>query len=313
MPYSRKKEREKGRNKEIRVPNHVFGNYQKFAKLRSGGFNVPSPERPPICATIRYSTLKYSASKHLHVLCSMEKRYNAKLIEAARVSQHARWTRFAGPTTCAYFRRLSVPSDSGNLLSVFRRPDNPLFSRLFPFRSRLGGARPATPWHDAVPTRPLASARPPATPWHDATLRVRPLESVRPAEGPHGARGARFVRSARFACFARGRDSRARARDQPQTHSHIPQKKPKIPRKLEEGRSGGQVYALSEMTDHVALLREFYAPVANLSPRMAGWNVAQGGTEPDISSEFNKPRGAGRWIRFTGYRAPVLRRAAPPK
>ena len=44
----------------------------------------------------------------------------------------------------------------------------------------------------------------------------------------------------------------------------------KFTRKLVESSLGGEVYALSEMLDHVSMLREFYGHFADLRRGMAG-------------------------------------------
>ena len=44
----------------------------------------------------------------------------------------------------------------------------------------------------------------------------------------------------------------------------------KFTRKLVKSSLGGEAYAFSEMIDHMALLREFYAPFSRISPGMVG-------------------------------------------
>ena len=44
----------------------------------------------------------------------------------------------------------------------------------------------------------------------------------------------------------------------------------KFTRKLVKSSLGGEVYAFSEMLDHVALLREIYAPFSHISPGLVG-------------------------------------------
>ena len=51
---------------------------------------------------------------------------------------------------------------------------------------------------------------------------------------------------------------------------HVLQWTSKFTRKLVKSSLGGEVYAFSEMIDHVALLREFYAPFSHISPGMVG-------------------------------------------
>ena len=51
---------------------------------------------------------------------------------------------------------------------------------------------------------------------------------------------------------------------------HVLQWTSKFTRKLVKSSLGGEVYAFSETIDHVALLREFYAPFSRLSPGLVG-------------------------------------------
>ena len=51
---------------------------------------------------------------------------------------------------------------------------------------------------------------------------------------------------------------------------HISQWATKFTRKLVKSGLGGEVYAFSEMIDHMALLREFHAPCSRISPGMVG-------------------------------------------
>ena len=51
---------------------------------------------------------------------------------------------------------------------------------------------------------------------------------------------------------------------------HVLQWTSKFTRKLVESSLGGEVYAFSEMIDHMALLREFYAPFSRMSPGLVG-------------------------------------------
>ena len=51
---------------------------------------------------------------------------------------------------------------------------------------------------------------------------------------------------------------------------HVLQWTSKFTRKLVGSSLGGEVYAFSEMADHMALIREFYAPSVGLSPGVAG-------------------------------------------
>ena len=51
---------------------------------------------------------------------------------------------------------------------------------------------------------------------------------------------------------------------------HILQWTSKITRKLVKSSLGGEVYAFSEMIDHMALIRDFFAPFVGLSPGMVG-------------------------------------------
>ena len=44
----------------------------------------------------------------------------------------------------------------------------------------------------------------------------------------------------------------------------------KFTRRLVKGSPGGEVYASSEMSGHMALLREFYAPFSRMSPGLVG-------------------------------------------
>ena len=47
---------------------------------------------------------------------------------------------------------------------------------------------------------------------------------------------------------------------------HVLQWTSKFTRKLVKSSLGGEVYAFSEMIDHMALLMEFYAPFSHISP-----------------------------------------------
>ena len=51
---------------------------------------------------------------------------------------------------------------------------------------------------------------------------------------------------------------------------HVLQWTSKFTRKLVKSSLGGEVYAFSEMLDHMTLLRGFYAPFAKVSPGMVG-------------------------------------------
>ena len=51
---------------------------------------------------------------------------------------------------------------------------------------------------------------------------------------------------------------------------HVLQWTSKFTRKLVKSSLGGEVYAFSEMVDHMALIREFYTPFVGLSPGMVG-------------------------------------------
>ena len=51
---------------------------------------------------------------------------------------------------------------------------------------------------------------------------------------------------------------------------HVLQWTSKFTRKLVKSSLGGEVYASSEMIDHMALLREFYAPFSHISPGLVG-------------------------------------------
>ena len=51
---------------------------------------------------------------------------------------------------------------------------------------------------------------------------------------------------------------------------HVFQWASKFTRKLVKSSLWGGVYAFSEMIDHMALLREFYAPFSRISPGMVG-------------------------------------------
>ena len=51
---------------------------------------------------------------------------------------------------------------------------------------------------------------------------------------------------------------------------HILQWASKFTRKLVKSSLGGEVYAFSEMLDHMTLLQGFYAPFAKVSPGMVG-------------------------------------------
>ena len=51
---------------------------------------------------------------------------------------------------------------------------------------------------------------------------------------------------------------------------HVLQWTSKFTRKLVKSSLGGEVYAFSEMVDHMALIREFYAPCVELPPGMVG-------------------------------------------
>ena len=51
---------------------------------------------------------------------------------------------------------------------------------------------------------------------------------------------------------------------------HILQRTSKFTRKLVKSSLGGEVYAFSEMIDHMALLREFYEPCSHISPGLVG-------------------------------------------
>ena len=51
---------------------------------------------------------------------------------------------------------------------------------------------------------------------------------------------------------------------------HLLQWSPKSNRKLAKGGAGGAAYESSEMVDHVALLRESFAPYADLTPGIVG-------------------------------------------
>ena len=55
----------------------------------------------------------------------------------------------------------------------------------------------------------------------------------------------------------------------PSVPRHILQWASKFTHKLVETGLGGEVYAFGGMADHVALLKGFYAPSANISPGMA--------------------------------------------
>ena len=51
---------------------------------------------------------------------------------------------------------------------------------------------------------------------------------------------------------------------------HVLQWTSKFTRKLVKSSLGGEVYAFSEMADHMALIREFYAPFVGSSPGTVG-------------------------------------------
>ena len=51
---------------------------------------------------------------------------------------------------------------------------------------------------------------------------------------------------------------------------HVLQWTSNFTRKLVESSQGGEVYAFSEMIDHMALLREFYAPFSLMPPGLVG-------------------------------------------
>ena len=51
---------------------------------------------------------------------------------------------------------------------------------------------------------------------------------------------------------------------------HVAQWTSKFARKLVKSSLGGEVYAFSEMIDHMALLREFCAPFSRIPPGMVG-------------------------------------------
>ena len=51
---------------------------------------------------------------------------------------------------------------------------------------------------------------------------------------------------------------------------HVLQWTSKFTRKLVKSSLGGEVYAFSEMIDHMALLREFYAPFSHISSGLVG-------------------------------------------
>ena len=51
---------------------------------------------------------------------------------------------------------------------------------------------------------------------------------------------------------------------------HVIQWTSKFTRTLVKSSLGGEVYAFSEMVDHMALLREFYARFSRISPGMVG-------------------------------------------
>ena len=51
---------------------------------------------------------------------------------------------------------------------------------------------------------------------------------------------------------------------------HVLQWTSKFTRKLVKSSLGGEVYAFSELIDHMALPREFYAPFSRMSPGVAG-------------------------------------------
>ena len=52
---------------------------------------------------------------------------------------------------------------------------------------------------------------------------------------------------------------------------HIIQWTSKFTRKMAKSSLGGEVYAFSEMLDHMALLKEFYAPFVDASPDLLGF------------------------------------------
>ena len=51
---------------------------------------------------------------------------------------------------------------------------------------------------------------------------------------------------------------------------HAPRRTSKFTRKLVKRSLGGEVFAFGEMVDHMALIRESYAPFVGLTPGMAG-------------------------------------------
>ena len=51
---------------------------------------------------------------------------------------------------------------------------------------------------------------------------------------------------------------------------HVLQWTSKFTRKLVKSSLGGEVYAFSEMVDHMSLIREFYAPFVDIPPGMVG-------------------------------------------
>ena len=83
-----------------------------------------------------------------------------------------------------------------------------------------------------------------------------------------------------------------------------------------KSRFGGGAYAVSEMIDHPALLREFYAHIVDtaeaFSPIFETKGPSMEGTRRDIFLEFNEAEITGGWIMLPGNRDPEIQRMVSP-
>ena len=100
----------------------------------------------------------------------------------------------------------------------------------------------------------------------------------------------------------------------------------KFARKLANSSLGGEVCAFSEMSDHVTLLRDFYAPFADLSPdtissggcgnlfaHLCNEGPSPRGTSRAISREYSGLSAVMNWVVSIGYQERRTHRMSSPR